>query len=266
VRGVETGARRDLRGRRALVTGAAVGIGQGIAVELASHGADVVVHHSGTDPAETLELLAASGRPGVSIQADLSRSEECDRLVEDAGEALGGLDILVNNAGLSVEKPIEELGAEEFTTLFDVNVRGTYLCIRAAVPTLAAAGGGSIVNLSSVHAFAGLPPTAAYAATKGAINAMTRTVATEVLDRRIRVNAVAPGLIETPRYFTQERTEPYTTEWGVGIVPWGRVGTPQDIGSVVAFLVSDAADFITGQVIYVDGGTSSLLGLPQRHG
>ncbi|MTD52621.1 SDR family NAD(P)-dependent oxidoreductase [Amycolatopsis pithecellobii] len=256
-------ARWELPGKRALVTGAATGIGQGIAVELAARGANVVVHHAGSAPAETLSLLADVGKDGVSIKADLSRVDECERLIEEATQALGGLDILVNNAGISVERPIEQLGADEFDSLFAVNVRGTYLCLRAAIPALAD-GGGSVVNLSSVHAFAGLPPTAAYAASKGAINAMTRTVAMELIDRRIRVNAVGPGLIETPRYFTQERTVPYTTEWGAGIVPWGRVGRPQDIGSIVAFLASDAADFITGQVIYADGGTTSLLGIPGK--
>ena len=249
--------------KRALVTGGAVGIGQGVAVELAKQGADVLVHHAGSDPAETLARLAAEGRPGRAIRADLARPEECERLIAEATDALGGLDILVNNAGVSIERPIEQLGPDEFDTLFDINVRATYLCTRAAVGPLAV-GGGSVINLSSAHAFAGHPPSAAYAATKGAINAMTRSLAMELVDRRIRVNAVAPGLVEVPRYFTQERSEPYDPESAARMVPWGRVGTPQDIGAAVAFLASAAADFITGQVIYVDGGTTSLLGMAAR--
>ena len=189
-------ARWELQGKRALVTGAAVGIGQGIAVELASRGANVVVHHAGSDPAETLSLLAAVGHSGgASIQADLARAEECERLIEEATTRLGGLDVLINNAGISIEKPIEAIGPDEFDAVFGVNVRAVYLCTRAAIPALAADGGGSVVNLSSVHAFAGLPPSALYAASKGAINSMTRTIAMELVDRRIRVNAVGPGLI-----------------------------------------------------------------------
>jgi glucose 1-dehydrogenase len=257
-------ARWQLQGKRALVTGAAVGIGQGVALELASRGASVVVHHAGSDPAETLSLLTAAGSHGFSIQADLGRPEECERLVHQAGEQMGGLDILVNNAGVSVEKPMEQFGADEFDALFNINVRAAYLCTSAAIPALGADGGGSVINLSSAHAFAGFPPSAAYAATKGAINSMTRSIAMELVDRCIRVNAVGPGLIEVPRYFTQDRVEPYNSEVAARMIPWGRVGTPQDIGSIIAFLASDAADFITGQVIYVDGGTTSLLGVAGR--
>jgi NAD(P)-dependent dehydrogenase (short-subunit alcohol dehydrogenase family) len=251
---------KDLQGKRALVTGAAVGIGQGVAVELAAQGAHVVVHHGGSDPAETLARIAATGGEGSSLQADLRRPEDCERLVGEAVERLGGLDILVNNAGVSEEHTIETTDVEEFDRLFDVNVRGMYLVTRAALPALAD-GGGSVINMSSAHAFAGFPPSAVYAATKGAVNAMTRTTAMELTDRRIRVNAIGPGLIEVPRYFTQDRAAPYDSESGAKLIPWGRVGTPQDIASMTAFLASDAADFITGQVIYVDGGTTSLLGV-----
>jgi len=228
--------RSRLDGRRALVTGAAVGIGQEVARELAARGARVVVHHSGSDPSETLALLAAQGSEGTAIKADLSRPEQCARLVQEAADALGGLDLLVNNAGVSVERPIELLDVAEFDMLFNVNVRATYLCTRAAIEVLTEAGGGSIVNMSSVHSFAGLAPAAAYAATKGAINAFTRTVAMEVIDRRIRVNAVAPGLIETPRYFTEARTVPYSPEWGAGIVPWGLTMRPEEPVILASYL------------------------------
>ena len=256
---VAQGDRQDLKGKRALVTGAAVGIGQAIAVELARRGARVIVHHAGSDPAETLSTMAAAGSPGSSIQADLANAEECERVVLETSEQLGGLDLLVNNAGISLEEPIEVMGAAEFDKIFNVNVKSAYLLTRAAVSPLAADGGGSIVNISSAAAFAGIPPGVLYAATKGAINAMTRTLAIELIEKRIRVNAVAPGLVEVPRYFTQNRAVPYDTEVGASIVPWGRVGRPEDISSLVAFLLSEPADFITGQVIYADGGTTSKL-------
>jgi NAD(P)-dependent dehydrogenase (short-subunit alcohol dehydrogenase family) len=253
-----------LDGKRALVTGAAVGIGQGIAVELARRGANVVVHHAGSDPAETLSKIAEEGKEGVSVQADLNRPEECERLVADASERLdGGLDILINNSGVSIEEPIEDMGADKFDTLFNINVRSAYLCTRAALPMLAD-GGGSVLNLSSASSFAGFPPSALYSATKGAINSMTRTLAMELVDRKVRVNAIAPGLVEVPRLFTQNRSQPYDSDEAQGWIPWGRVGTPEDIGSMAAFLSSDAADFVTGQVIFVDGGTTSLLGVMQR--
>jgi NAD(P)-dependent dehydrogenase (short-subunit alcohol dehydrogenase family) len=142
--------------------------------------------------------------------------------------------------------------------MFDLNIKGHFFCAQRAVPTMLEHGRGSIINITSVHGGGGAPNHAAYAGTKGAIIAFTRSLAIELAPRGIRVNAIGPGVVEVPRYFDNPD---YTTEMGNSWVPIGRVGTPGDIGSAVAFLASDAASWITGQTLYVDGGTNVRMGL-----
>ncbi|TMC71415.1 MAG: glucose 1-dehydrogenase [Chloroflexi bacterium] len=250
---------RPLEGRRALVTGGGIGIGQGIARELALQGASVAIHyaHSGGGAREVcIEITSAGGRAMV-LHGDLSRVAECRRVVDEAAAELGGLDILVNNSGVTKTRDPLALTEPEYDELFDVNVRAAYFCTQRAVPHLEKRG-GSIVSVSSVHGGAGFPGHAAYAATKGALNAFTRALAMDLASKKIRVNAVAPGLIETPRYFEMPG---YSTERTARRVPWGRMGEPADVAKVVAFLVSPAADYVTGQLLYVDGGINARMGL-----
>ncbi len=247
-----------LSNKKALVTGAGMGIGQGIAVELARQGAEVAVHYAHSEPDETVaEIEKLNGRV-VTVQGDLSAVEACERTVDAAAEALGGLDTLVNNAGVTKELDFLETDEEAYDLLFDLNMKGYFFLARRAVPFMRERGGGSIVNITSIHGFAGFPRHTAYAATKGAINAFTRQLAIELADEGVRVNAIGPGLIEVPRYFDDPN---YSTDFGGSLVPYGRVGFPKDIGPVAAFLASDAAEFVTGQILYADGGTTARMGL-----
>ena len=249
-----------LAGRAALVTGAGIGIGEGIARELARQGARVALHYAGSSAgahAAMAEITAAGGE-AVALQGDLRFAGECERVVSEAVEAFGGLDILVNSAGVTRAGTIEETSETLYDEMFDLNMKGYFFCTRAALPALEESGRGSVVNITSIHGGAGFPNHAAYAATKGAVIGFTRSLAIELAPRHVRVNAIGPGVIEVPRYFAMPG---YTTDFGHSLIPWGRVGLPGDIAPAVAFLAGDGADFITGQTLYIDGGTNARMGL-----
>lgn len=241
---------------RALVTGAGGGIGQAIVVELHRQGARVAAHvHSRSSDGRFSE-------PGPNVKVfggDLRSVPECRSLVDDAADWLGGLDILVNCAGLTPVNDFLKIDATTFDEVLSLNLRGYFFCAQAACEVMQRSGGGSIVNISSVHGAGGFPGHSVYAATKGAIDALTRQLAIELAPLHIRVNAVAPGLIEVQRYFEDPG---YRSEDAARAVPWGRPGRPSDVAPIVAFLAGPKADFITGQTVYVDGGTDAALALP----
>jgi len=165
--------------------------------------------------------------------------------------------VLVNNAGLTETRPLADITPAHFEKLFAINVRSQIFCAQRALAYMQESGGGSVINLASVHTHAGVPDYSVYAATKGAVAALTRHLAVELAPQKVRVNAIAPGLIEVPRYF--EDIPDYNPAIFEATVPWGRLGAPSDIAHVAAFLASDGAEFVTGQTIYVDGGTVAYM-------
>ena len=251
-----------LEGKRALVTGAGTGIGLGIALTLAREGAQVVFHcHSSVEGAQRgVEQIRAMGGKAHILQGDLSGEQACIDLVSQSCDAMGGIDILVNNSGISKSAPFTDTSLSDLQLLYGVNFRSFFLCTQQAV-RLMPASGGVIVNISSGHGFGGVPGNSVYAAMKGAVNALTRQLAIELAGRNIRVNAVAPGHIEVERHFTYAH---YSSEDSAGRVPLQRVGRPEDISRLVAFLASEDGSFITGQIIYSDGGLTAGLNLPAR--
>src|SRR3989449_11509343 len=242
--GAGAGTFCSLEGKLALVTGASRGIGRAITAELAQAGAEVVVgYRSGADEAAAL----AKEIGGRAVQADVSDPEEAARLVEEAGD----LDILVNNAGLTRDGLIARMSDEDWRTVIDTNLGGVFATCRAAARGMMRRRSGAIVNLSSVVGVHGNPGQTNYAASKAGIIGFTKALARELATRNIRVNAIAPGYIETA--LTEVLPDGVRAALLAG-TPLRRLGAPADVAGAVRFLCSDEASFITGEVLLVDGG------------
>lgn len=255
---------QKLAGKKALVTGAGTGIGREVALEFARQGADVALHYFNEKGARSaVREIRKMGRRATAIQADFRKGDEAVGLAERAIGFLGGIDCLVNNAGITMNKPFLKTTREQFDTLWDVNVRSAYFIAQRVVEYMVKHGGGTIVNLASIHGFQGAPEHSAYAATKGAIIAYTRTLGIELAWRGVRVNAIAPGWITVENYFkaVDGFNEKQAAKDAERVLPVARYGVPLDIARLAVFLSSEDSEFIIGQTIISDGGTTALMSI-----
>jgi 3-oxoacyl-[acyl-carrier protein] reductase len=243
----------SLANKVALVTGSGRGIGRAIALRLAEAGASVVVNDIGdAAPVEAVvKEIKAMGGQALPVLADVSSAAEVERLVAEATSAYGRIDILVNNAGIARDQLLLRMTEEEWDRVLAVDLKSVFLCTRAVLKYMVKERRGRIISIASVVGMVGNAGQANYAAAKAGIIGFTRTVAKEVASRGITVNAIAPGFIDT------EMTQRLKGEWKEELkkrIPLGRLGSPQDVAEAVAFLASDAAGYITGQVLVIDGG------------
>jgi NAD(P)-dependent dehydrogenase (short-subunit alcohol dehydrogenase family) len=256
----------EFTGKVAIVAGGSLGIGRAAAQSLAERGASVVIF--GRREAPVRDAVAEWSAAGLSVDGlpiDIRNAAEVERLVAFAVERFGGVDILVNSAGIQRYGTVEDTDEATWDEVFDINVKGMYLTAHFAIPEMKKRGGGAIVNVSSVQAFASQKSVAAYTASKGAINALTRAMALDHAADNIRVVTVCPGSVDTPmlRYAADiwkgdQTSDQMVASWGA-MHPLGRVGTPEDVAELIAFLASDRASFITGGEYKIDGGLLSAI-------
>ena len=252
-----------LKGQKAIVTGASSGIGTAVAISLGQAGAEVVVNYGGNEQAanQVVDQIKQNGGNAIAIQADVSKENDVQRMFDQTIEAFGTVDILVNNAGLQRDAPIDEMSLQDWNRVLDVNLTGQFLCARAAirefkkrgvVPGVSCAA-GKIICMSSVHEVIPWAGHVNYAASKGGVMLMMKSIAQEVAPFRIRVNSICPGAIRTPiNRDAWETQEAYDSL--MNLIPYKRIGEPDDIGKAAAWLASDQADYVNGVSMVIDGG------------
>lgn len=266
-----------LEGKVVLVTGGGRGIGRGISLVFAQEGAKLVLAARGEQPLErTRRDVEALGREVLVVRTDVSKEEDVRRAIDAAVERFGTVDVLVNNAGVGLHKRVDLVSMDEYDRVMDTNLRGTWMGCRYVAPVMMKAGGGSIINISSVHGISGIPEMSVYAASKAGIIGATRVMALDLAPFNIRVNAISPGAIYLPerleRNLEQVREEDREElerrfagrYWDAHkyVQPLEQVGTPEDVARCAVFLASEDSRFITGQNIVVDGGAT--LKIPYR--
>ncbi|MGM0838427.1 MAG: SDR family NAD(P)-dependent oxidoreductase [Bacillota bacterium] len=259
---------QEFKGKVAVVTGGSLGIGYAAAKRLAEGGAQVVICGSReTVVNESAEKLQAEGYEVKGFKTDVRNASEVERVMQYAVEMFGGIDILVNSAGVQRYGDVVETSEEVWDDVININLKGMFLSTKYAIKEMRKRGGGAVINISSVQAFASQKGVVAYTASKGGINAMTRATALDHAHENIRINAVCPASVDTPMLrgaadlFKADSTQgKILNDWGK-MHPVGRVGTPGEVAELIAFLASDKAKFITGAEMKIDGGMLAALGV-----
>lgn len=255
---------QKMKSKRVVVTGSGTGLGREIALEFAREGADVVFHYgrSADGAKSAVDEACQLGVRAEAFQSDFNNLDEVLRFSNEALEFLGGVDVLVNNAGISFNEPFLKVKPEQFIKLYNVNVRAQFFLTQAIVKNMLD-GGGTICNLASIHGISGVPEYSVYAGTKGSIIAYSRSLAVELAHKGIRINVIVPGCVPVENYKNAipNYSEKSMTDFARDHIPLGKYGTPLGIAKLAVFLCSDDADFIIGQIIVVDGGTTSLSSL-----
>jgi len=247
----------DLKGKAVIITGSRQGMGKADALAFAENGAKVTVADISQEECQlVVDEIEKNGGQGLAVKCDVSNGKEVEEMIKKTVEKFGKVDILVNNAGICQFKPFLELTEDEWQKTLDINLKGYFLCAKAAAKEMAKQKSGAIVNIASVvmgQIGMGMAGLAHYSASKGGIAALTKTLALELAPHNIRVNTIAPGAIDTPMA-ASVKTDPKTLEQTLAMIPMRRMGKPEEIANAVLFLASNDSSYITGSIVVVDGG------------